>query len=233
MVPSCGSLHTRSEHRLTPLWLLAAASMSNVDAEQAGYPHNVCIGNDYVVEIILVMLLAIALVYLTAVTFGNNLGWTLDEVPLPRDDGLPVIVQTDPASISNPSYTEFQSGQGATDFDGDVLELDDLVTEGADSEAASPPSPSGNPAGPSLPLWVGRQADSREPLQDVSVSRATSREFLQPPQSAISLFAPLHRRRANDTESRGSEVYRSDPYDPYYRRRAASVPALRSEIQDR
>jgi hypothetical protein len=116
-----------------------------------------------------------------------------------------------------------------------------LETQVPESSASSPPSPSEYRAGLSRPrtrsnsLLQRIRSDSRARREstDTVASRATSREYLRPQQSQASFFGARRRRRPNDTESRGSEVHRLEPYDPYYRRRAASVPALRSGIEDR
>jgi hypothetical protein len=80
-----------------------------------------------------------------------------------------------------------------------------------------------------------RRSDSvSRQRSDVTTTGFTaSQESLQPGQSQPTLFTLLRRRRPNDTESRGSEVHRLEQYDPPFRRRAASVPALRTGFEDK
>lgn len=203
-------------------------------------------------DVILAALLIFVLVFLTALNLGNNLTSIppLDEQP-PRpeevEEGFPVPTEAAAESIQTEttadlSYTEFHTGHGYTGIDGDVIELDDLVTEVPESSASSPPSPSDNrAAGRSRPGTRSNSlrtrtpsfSKSRQESEASTTGLAISQEPLQPQQSKLSFFTLLRGRRPNDTESRGSEVHRLEPYDPYYRRRAASVPALRTGIEDR
>lgn len=177
---------------------------------------------------------------LIAINLGNNLA-----IRLPLDERQQLEEEEDPVNTGavgdandtettggDPSYTEFQTALGHTDFDGDEIELEDLDTEAPESSTSSPASPSEYRAGRSRPRTRSNSLVRRE-SQDTIATRATLHEYPQPQQSQVSLFGARRRRRPNDTESRGSEVYRLEPYDPYYRRRAASVPALRSGFEDR
>lgn len=186
---------------------------------------------------------------LIAINLGNNLAirlplderQQLEEEEGPVNTGAVGDANDTETTGGEPSYTEFQTALGHTDFDGDVIELEDLDTEAPESSTSSPASPSEYRAGRSRPrtrsnsLRIRTRSNSlvRRESQDTIASRATLHEYPQPQQSQVSLFGARRRRRPNDTESRGSEVYRLEPYDPYYRRRAASVPALRSGFEDR
>lgn len=199
-------------------------------------------------EDLLVWLVATVLMYMTAINLCNTLAVrpSLDERQPRPEEEIPVNGEAVGASLNSdttgePSYTEFQGTLGPTDFGGDVVELDDLDTEIPESSTSSPPSPSEYRGGQAKPRTrsnsLGRRTRSnsraRRGSEDRVPSRASPLEYLQPQQSQVSLFGTRRRQRPNDTESRGSEVYRLEPYDPYYRRRAASVPALRSGIEDR
>lgn len=181
-------------------------------------------------------------ILLTAVNIGNNLAITpsYDEQQLRPEDENQVNTEAASDSIDTEttggrSYTEFHTGLGHTEFDGDVIELDDLDTEEPESSTSSPRAPSSRPRSRSNSVRQRTRSESRarRESEDTVASRATSREYPPSQQSQTSLFGARRRRRPDDTESRGSEVYRLEPYDPYYRRRAASVPALRSGIGDR
>lgn len=204
------------------------------------------------IELVLSALLVLLFVFLSAVNLGNNLTSRppLDELLATQAEGgqeFAVTTEAAAASIqtestADQSYTDFRTTGGYPGIEGDVIELDDLVTDVPESSASSPTALSTNRAGsrprtrsnslrirtPSIP-----RPQSRRESEAASAGIATSQKPSDPQQSQLSFFTLLRRRRPNDTESRGSEVYRLEPYDPYYRRRAASVPTLGTGIEDR
>lgn len=206
-------------------------------------------GSPAPLEIFLVALMVLLFVFLTAVNLGNNLTTRppLDELLIPQEvaeEGSAVVTGAPATSIQTGAtadlrYREFYDAPGYPGIDGDVIELDDLVTDAAESSASSPPPPSNTRAERSRPRTRSNPLRNRTPLisrprsreseEAASAGPATSQE---PHQDQLSFYTLLRRRRPNDTESRGSEVYRLEPYDPYYRRRAASVPTLGTDAED-
>jgi hypothetical protein len=183
-------------------------------------------------EIFLFSLLVVVLLVLSALNLNPEL-----PVPPANDD-----------AAAYPDYLYSDSGSEFIDLD----DLDSEYSESSPSEAEqaagrsrtrsrSTPMPPLSRSGSRTRIVRARSFSRTRPTsrsleqeQEPPVfSRASSRESLQPHHSETSLFGQRLRRRANDTESRGSEVYRLDPSEPYYRRRAASVPVLRQNTEER
>ncbi|KAB5582579.1 hypothetical protein GE09DRAFT_1277971 [Coniochaeta sp. 2T2.1] len=162
-----------------------------------------------------------------------------EEAEVPEEQQVPIAASTDTATITTdrPSLTEVRTPTNYKGIEGELLGLDDLIPTSGDSESPPPPEDQPEERSRQRPklysklLRIPSASRPREASTATTASVATSRETFGP-QRSVSFFHPRRRRRPDDTEARGSEVYRLEPNEPYYRRRAASTPVLRPETEE-